>query len=64
MNAWAAGSTRRMAELLEIAATTEVNALVIDIKDATGFISHETDLELAREIGADGEIRIRDLPGL
>ncbi|MGB1840518.1 MAG: putative glycoside hydrolase [Longimicrobiales bacterium] len=64
VNAWAAGSTRRMAELLEIAATTEVNALVIDIKDATGFISHETDLELAREIGADGEIRIRDLPGL
>ncbi len=64
VNAWAAGSTRRMAELLEIAKTTEVNALVIDIKDATGFISHDTDLELAREIGADGEIRIRDLPGL
>ncbi|MGB0542266.1 MAG: putative glycoside hydrolase [Longimicrobiales bacterium] len=64
VNAWAAGSSRRIAELLEIAATTEVNALVIDIKDATGFISHDTNLALAKEIGADGEVRIRDLPGL
>ena len=64
MNAWAAGSNRRLTEMLEIAAATEVNALVIDIKDATGFISHDTNLELAKEIGADGEIRIRDLPGL
>ena len=64
VSAWAAGSSRRMDELIQIAATTEVNALVIDIKDATGFISHRTDVALAREIGADGEIRIRDLPGL
>jgi len=64
MNAWAAGSNRRMTEMLEVAAATEVNALVIDIKDATGFISHDTNLELARDIGADGEIRIRDLPAL
>lgn len=64
MNAWAAGSNRRLTEMLDIAAATEVNALVIDIKDATGFISHDTNLELAKEIGADGEIRIRDLPGL
>jgi len=64
MNAWAAGSNRRMTEMLEVAAATEVNALVIDIKDATGFISHDTNLELAKEIGADGEVRIRDLPAL
>ena len=64
VNAWAAGSERRMTTMLEIAETTEVNALVIDIKDATGFISHATDVPLAKEIGADGEIRIRDLPGL
>lgn len=64
VNAWAAGSQRRMTEMLEIVATTEVNSLVIDIKDATGFISHATDVPLAKVIGADGEIRIRDLPGL
>ena len=64
VNAWAAGSERRITRILEIAETTEVNALVIDIKDATGFISHATAVPLAKEIGADGEIRIRDLPGL
>lgn len=64
VNAWAAGSSRRMSELLAIVDSTEVNSLVIDIKDATGYVSHDTDVELAREIGADGEIRIRDLPGL
>ncbi len=41
-----------------------MNAFVIDIKDATGFISHDTEVSLAREVGATGEIRIRDLPGL
>ena len=40
ISAWAAGSSTRMSELLEIAETTEVNTFVIDIKDATGFISH------------------------
>ncbi|MDA0329335.1 MAG: putative glycoside hydrolase [Gemmatimonadetes bacterium] len=64
VNAWAAGSNNRMTELLELARRTEVNALVIDIKDATGFISHRTDVALAHEIGATGERRIRDLPAL
>lgn len=64
VNAWAAGSSARMAELIDVAQRTEVNAFVIDIKDATGFVSHDTNVELAKSIGADGEIRIRDLPGL
>ncbi|MEQ8330324.1 MAG: putative glycoside hydrolase [Longimicrobiales bacterium] len=64
LNAWAAGSTRRSAELVDLARRTEVNAFVIDIKDATGYVSHDTSVPLAREIGATGEIRIRDLPGL
>jgi hypothetical protein len=41
-----------------------VNSFVIDIKDATGFISHRTDVPLAHEVGATEEIRIRDLPGM
>jgi hypothetical protein len=53
-----------MEELLDIARRTEVNALVIDIKDATGYISHRTDVALANEIGATGEVRIPDLAGL
>jgi hypothetical protein len=64
VNAWAAGSHERMTHLLDIARRTEVNSLVIDIKDATGYISHETEVALAHEIGATEERRIRDLPAL
>lgn len=64
LNAWAAGSSRRRRALISLAERTEVNAFVIDIKDATGFISHSTNVPLAREVGATGEIRIRDLDGV
>jgi len=64
VNAWAAGSRNRLAGLLEIAARTEINTFVIDIKDASGYISHRTELQAAHDIGATEEIRIRDLPGV
>lgn len=64
VNAWAAGSSKRMSALLDIARRTEINAFVIDIKDATGYVSHETAVPLAHEIGATEERRIRDLPTL
>jgi hypothetical protein len=64
LNAWAAGSRRRSDALITLVKQTELNSVVIDIKDATGFISHPTAVPLAREVGATEEIRIRDLPGL
>lgn len=64
LNAWNAGSTRRRRALIALARQTELNSFVIDIKDATGFVSHATEVPLAREVGATEEIRIRDLPGL
>ena len=63
-NAWASGSRGRMDELFSIARRTEVNAIVVDIKDATGYLSHQTEVPLAHTIGATGEIRIADLPAL
>lgn len=64
VNAWAAGSPNRMRALMDIALRTEINSFVIDIKDASGFVSHQTEVPLAHEIGATQEIRIRDLSGL
>ena len=64
VNAWAAGSNIRMTQVLDLARRTEINSLVIDIKDATGFLSHSTEVALAHEIGATEEPRIRDLPAL
>jgi len=64
LNAWAAGSRTRSAELIELARRTEINTFVIDIKDASGFVSYPTGVALATEIGADREIRIRDVRAL
>ncbi len=64
VNAWAAGSNKRMTQLLDLVGRTEINSLVIDIKDATGFLSHRTEVALAHEIGATEERRINDLPAL
>jgi len=63
LNAWTAGSRGRRSRLLDMARRTEINSFVIDIKDASGFISHATQITLAREVGATGEIRVRDLAG-
>lgn len=64
VNAWAAGSDSRMTQLIGLARRTEVNSFVIDIKDATGYLSHRTEVALAHEIGATEERRIGDLPAL
>lgn len=64
VNAWAAGSTSRMNALLDLARRTEINTLVIDIKDASGYVSHDTDVALAHEVGATADRRITDLPAL
>ena len=52
VNRWAAlGSKLR--QLIDVAKKTEVNALVIDVKDDRGFVLYRSDVPLAREIGAD-----------
>jgi hypothetical protein len=64
LNAWAAGSTRKMEQMIALARATEVNSFVIDLKDASGYVSHATEVELARLSGATGQRRIRDLTAL
>lgn len=64
LNAWSAGSERRLTQLLALADSTEINTFVVDIKDATGFVSHESAVATAVEIGANGQRRIGNLRGL
>lgn len=64
VNAWAAGSGARMDTLFAVADSTEINAFIIDIKDASGYVSHASGVPAVREAGATGQIRIRDLPAL
>ena len=59
MNGWVFSSSRFF-DLLSLADTTEINAFVIDVKDATGYITYRSSVSTAEEIGANGLVRIRD----
>jgi hypothetical protein len=64
LNAWVSGSRARREALMDLARRTEVNTFVIDVKDATGYVSYETGVPLALEIGADREQRIHGIQAL
>jgi hypothetical protein len=61
LNAWAAGSVRKRERLLALADRTEINSFVVDVKDATGFVSYPSTVPLAVEIGANRQPRIGDI---
>jgi hypothetical protein len=54
VNRWAAIGTR-IYDLIAVAKRTEVNALVIDVKDDRGFVLYPSRVSLAHEIGADAQ---------
>lgn len=59
VNAWAFGG-RRFRELLRLADASEVNALVVDLKDATGYLTYPSRVPTALAIGATRELRAPD----
>ncbi len=58
VNRWAALGSR-MWDLIGVARRTEINALVIDVKDDRGFALYRSRVPLAREIGADTNMPMR-----
>ncbi len=46
---WTAG-TSRFDELIKLAKKNGINAFVIDLKDATGYLSYDSDIPLAKKI--------------
>ncbi|SHO51878.1 putative glycoside hydrolase [Anaerocolumna xylanovorans] len=58
-----AGISDYMSELISLAENTEINAMVIDIKNDNGEITYKMDQPLVNEIGA-GTNYIKDMPGL
>ena len=53
----------KMQELIQIAKTTEINTMVIDVKDDSGKITFQMDSDMANEIGAVTNY-IKDMPAL
>ena len=60
LNAWAFGG-RRFYDLVKLADRTEINAFVVDVKDDTGYLTYRTEVATAIEIGADSQLRARDV---
>ncbi len=58
ITAWSAGSASRLTSLISLIKRTEINAVVIDIKDYSGYISYALDLPFAKDAGALKEIRM------
>ena len=53
VNAYSAGSAQRMNALIGLADRTEINAFVIDIKEADGQVTYRSSIPLVRRIGAN-----------
>jgi hypothetical protein len=63
MSSWVAGSPRLRESLIELIDKTELNAVVIDIKDYTGYLSYKTENEKLKAYGSS-ENRISDIKQL
>ena len=60
VNAWAFGSSK-LAQLVRLADSTEINAFVVDVKDDTGCLLYPSELTVAQQIGATKCVRTRDV---
>ncbi|OHB21934.1 MAG: hypothetical protein A2939_01540 [Parcubacteria group bacterium RIFCSPLOWO2_01_FULL_48_18] len=60
---WSVSSANRMKYFSNLIETTELNAIVIDIKDFSGYVAYDSELDLVRRYGAE-QIRIPKLNAL
>jgi len=58
VTAWSAGSKAKINYIVGLIKRTELNAVVIDIKDYSGHISYKTSITEVNDAGASGELRI------
>ena len=60
VNAWAFGSSK-LAQLVRLADSTEINAFVVDVKDDTGCLLYPSEVKVAQAVGATRCVRTRDV---
>ena len=51
----------RYRELLDLVESTELNAVVIDVKNDHGLVTYPTGIEIVKQVGADLNVPIKDL---
>jgi hypothetical protein len=58
LTGWTAGSSVAMQKIINLIKNTELNAVVIDIKDYSGYVSYAMDVPEVAADGAENQIRI------
>ena len=64
LSSFGVGSARLREAALELIATTELDALVIDVKGDRGLVAYRSEVPLAAEVGAQRVLTLLDAPGL
>ncbi|HTY39836.1 MAG TPA: putative glycoside hydrolase [Candidatus Paceibacterota bacterium] len=60
LTAWSAGSPKRVDETIDLIKRNNLNGVVIDIKDYSGYVSYRTGLPAVAATGAENELRIAE----
>jgi len=61
ISAWTTTNSKKIDEIIKLINETELNGIVVDIKDYSGKLTYNVDVPLAKELGALDEIKIRDI---
>lgn len=64
VSGWIAGGKESMDRMIRLVERTDLNAMVIDVKNDYGQLTYRSSLPQVTELGADGRPAIRDMPGL
>src|SRR3989338_4174788 len=60
MTSWVAGTPKWRAELVDFVKKSEINSIIIDVKDYTGMITFDTKNDIIKAEGSE-EIRVKDM---
>ncbi len=63
LTSWSASIKSNIDYIIELASSTEVNAVVIDVKDFSGYVAYDTKLEQVEKYKAE-HIRLKDVESL
>lgn len=61
LSSWAVGTAKYTRQVFKLIDETELNAVVIDVKNEYGHLTYPGNIKLARTIGAYDKIRISDI---
>ncbi len=59
-----AGSPSRFNVLLDLVTATELNAMVIDVKNDNGLMTYKSEIEIVKNVGANRSMPIKDIENL